>query len=54
MQRFARRGFFAVVADDDIDVTAQPGQQAHQAFNGYIAELAIEQPRHIGLAAPRI
>jgi len=34
----------ATLADDDLDVTAEFGQHANQAFDGNFPELAFEQP----------
>ena len=40
----------ARMADDDIDIAAERGQQAEQALQeGILAEVAPEQPRHVGL-----
>ena len=39
----------ARLADDDVDIAAERGQQAEQALQGILAEVAPEQPRHVGL-----
>ena len=38
----------ARLADDDVDIAAERGQQAEQALQGILAEVAPEQPRHVG------
>ncbi|MCK9386499.1 MAG: hypothetical protein M0Q15_17960 [Nevskia sp.] len=40
----------ATLADDNLDVTAELGEHAHQAFDGNIPELTFEQARYIRLA----
>ena len=37
------------MADDDVDIAAERGQQEEQALQGILAEVAPEQPRHVGL-----
>ena len=38
-----------MTTDGDIDIAAEPGQQPHQAFDGHVPELPVEQPRHVRL-----
>lgn len=37
---------------DHIDLAAEAGQHPHEAFDGYVAEMALEDAGHIGLANP--
>ena len=39
-----------MVSDGDIDIAAKTGQKAHQAFDGHVPELPVEQARHVRLA----
>ena len=42
--RVARRRRFPMFTDGDVNVAAEPCQQAHQALDRHVAKLPIEQP----------
>ncbi len=39
----------ARLPDDDVDIAAKRGEQAEQALQGILAEVAPQEPRHVGL-----
>ena len=39
----------ARLADDDVDIAAERGEQAEQALERILAEVALQKPRHVGL-----
>ena len=48
-QRKEMERFKALEGAAHIDIAAETGQKAHQAFDGHVPELPVEQARHIGL-----
>ena len=49
VDRVSDHGDVAGIAHNDIHVAAELGEHANQAFDGDIAKVPAQQPRHVGL-----